>query len=384
MLANFANFKLYVGVKQNNMAGLYIHIPFCHTKCAYCDFYSTPHKADFAKYARALLEEFESRRYEINEPYGTVYLGGGTPSVLPIGILDCILGALPVSEASEITVEVNPEDITDTFAERLADSPINRVSMGVQSFSDKELAAVGRRHTAAQATDAIHILRKNGMANISIDLMYGLPEQTESSWEETVNTALELRPEHISAYTLMLEPGTRLWAMSQAGKFTPHTDETISRMYTLLCDALAEKGYVHYEISNFALPGCPSLHNSSYWAFTPYLGLGPGAHSFDGHTRRYNPWNVKTYMESPTTFTKTESETTAELTNDYIMVRLRTASGLSLDDLIRRFGHETYEKVISQSQPHIRSGTLVSRNHTLSIPEPHFLISDSIICDILI
>jgi len=366
------------------MAGLYIHIPFCHAKCAYCDFYSVarPDRAD--EFTEALLQEYDARRNEISQPE-TIYIGGGTPSSLPVKLLDRIMNILPLGKTREITMEVNPEDVTGEFTRWLASSPVNRVSMGVQSLNDMELEAIGRRHSAAGAINACHTLREAGISNLSLDLIFGLPSQTVESWNDTLTRLLELKPEHLSAYALMLEKGTRLWAMRQAGKLHTATDEDVSRMYSSLCSKAAEAGYEHYEISNFARKGYRSIHNSSYWNLTPYLGLGPGAHSFDGEIRRYNPGTLTAYLRSPRNHTVIEEETQRERVNDYIMVRLRTSEGLSIDEVAKIATTRMVEEVKRNALRHIRRGYLVSAgNKTWRIPEKHFLVADTVISDLML
>lgn len=306
------------------MAGLYVHIPFCRSKCAYCDFYSGPLRSfDEAKYAEALLLELSARRREVDE-FHTAYIGGGTPSSLHPEVFAPFLALAD----GERTVEVNPEDITDDYARGLRDVGVNRVSMGVQSLVDGELAAIGRRHDAARAVRAFEILRKAGFDNISLDLMYGLPGQTLESWEKSLHGVLALGPEHLSAYILSYEPGTLLHTRLVAGKIREADDALIGQMYAALCDAASDAGFSHYEISNFARPGFEAQHNSAYWTMTPYLGLGPGAHSFDGSVRRANVASLRDYMMCPTGAFEVEEETENERHNDVVMTALRTSRGL--------------------------------------------------------
>lgn len=366
------------------MAGLYIHIPFCHSKCAYCDFFSTPRSENSRLYVDTLIKEFNHRSNEVSEPISTIYLGGGTPSSLPIDLLRQLIDALPLNDVKEFTIEVNPEDVTDNLVNFIKSSPVNRVSMGVQTLNDSELNFIGRRHSAEQAIKAYNCLRNGGISNISLDLIFGLPLQTLESWEDTLSRILSLSPEHLSAYTLMLEPGTRLYAMAAAGKFSPTDDSTINMMYESLTKQLKINGYEHYEISNFAKPGFKSIHNSSYWDFTPYIGLGTGAHSFDGTTRRYNPNNIKKYIESKGQINQIDSETLTEKTNDYIMVRLRTTEGLSLSKLSDLFGLEASQEVMKSAQQFIANKQIIIHNNNLSIPPELFLISDSIISALML
>lgn len=315
------------------MAGLYVHIPYCAAKCAYCDFYSGPLRGfDAEAYVAATMTELETRRAEvlnIGEQFQTLYIGGGTPSSIDPLLLArfCDLA----TETAEKTIEVNPEDVIPEWACRAHSAGFNRVSMGVQSLNDDELRSVGRRHDSNRAFDAFVTLREAGFLNISLDLIYGLPGQTLQSWVKSLEGVIGLRPEHISAYMLSYEPGTNLHTRLQAGKIKETDEPTLMEMYNQLCELTRRAGYNHYEISNFALEDRHSRHNSSYWDFTPYLGLGPGAHSFDGKLRRYNPSNLKGYMKNPGGSFVVESPEPNSLYNDRIITGLRTSKGLSPD-----------------------------------------------------
>lgn len=306
------------------MAGLYIHIPYCKSKCAYCDFYSGPLRLfDAETYFAALTKEFAARRYEIGK-IETVYFGGGTPgSVSP----QYFTPFFSLTDG-EKTVEVNPENINEDYAAGLLGSGANRVSMGVQSLVDSELHAIGRRHSAEDARRAFMQLRAAGFSNISLDLIYGLPGQTLESWKQSLTELIALRPEHLSAYLLSYEEGTLLTAKLRAGKIIEASDELVEQMYAVLCEETARAGYRHYEISNFALPGYEARHNSAYWDMTPYIGLGPGAHSFDGTVRRENPQNLKQYLTDPEHFAVTEEESDDNRYNDRLITGLRTSHGI--------------------------------------------------------
>lgn len=369
------------------MSGLYIHIPYCHSKCAYCDFYSTPSVAGKEEFVNALLDEFQARRDEIPGSVDTVYIGGGTPSSLPTRLLDRIISALPADGLTEFTIEVNPEDITEDFTHWLHGTPITRVSMGVQSFDDATLHAIGRRHTAAQAAEAIRRLQDTGLP-LSLDLIYGLPGQTIEKWEESVVNILQFNPEHLSAYLLSYEPGTRLTAMLNAGKIRQVPTDTLVEMYHLLCRLTYSAGYDHYEISNFARPGHQARHNSSYWNLTPYIGLGPGAHSYDGaRTRSYNPHNLRAYIAaSGTGVTVRETESIDEAYNDLCMISLRTAKGLDTALVNNLFGRELAEYTERIAAPlaarqllEVRQSTAGSHYRNYRIPESEWLTADATI-----
>lgn len=374
------------------MAGLYIHIPFCESKCIYCDFYSIANNNHLIdKYIDALLVEAVLRKNELNsETLTTVYLGGGTPSLLSITQLSKIVNGLKkvfdFSEVEEFTIEVNPDDVTAYYIQQAKSLGINRVSMGVQSFSDEDLRFINRRHTAKQATDAIHIIKKAGIDNISIDLIYGIPGQNIEIWKNNVDTAISLSVQHISAYTLMYEEGTRLSVMRSLGKITEVDDDVVAAMYDYLVAQLKSNGYTHYEISNFALPGFHSRHNSSYWNLTPYLGLGVAAHSFDGTVRRFNPSNLKKYLDAlgeGNLCVEVEKITKAEKYDEYVMLRLRTADGIDADELMHRFDEEYYQFFIEKTKPLVSEGSLINENGRYYIPENHIMISDNITCDLL-
>lgn len=366
------------------MAGLYVHVPFCHAKCWYCDFYSMPARNRTEAWMSALLNEWRIRRDEIKEPLTTLYIGGGTPSNLPCEMLGKLIGTLREPSMSEITVEVNPEDVTDELANTFIKSGVNRVSMGVQSLNDSELKEVGRRHTAQKAIEAVKTLREHGITNLSLDLIYGLPSQTVESWETSVDGILAQRPEHISAYALSYEEGTRLTAKLRTGKIIETPQEVSATMYAILCRKLKEEGYEHYEISNFALPGKQSQHNSGYWAFTPYLGLGPSAHSFTGQ-RRYNPSSLKDYIAANGNIAQTEQETDDERLNDYVMVKLRTSKGINLNELEAIFGHKAAVHVNNTAASHLASGAMTQTPEgNLRITEEAWIVSDGIICDFMV
>lgn len=315
------------------MAGIYIHIPFCATRCIYCDFYSTTLRNKGDEYVKALAKEMDERKEFLrDEPLQTIYLGGGTPSQLGDACIRQILNAIAerydLSQVTEITMEANPDDIR----EGQDWGRVNRISMGVQSMVDDELRLLHRRHDAAQVRMAVKILRDADIENISLDLMYGLPTQTLESWEYSIDELLKLRPQHISAYNLSVEEGTKLNMLVEKGELTVCDDETCLDMAALLRDKLRAAGYEQYEISNYALPGYHSRHNSSYWVQTPYLGLGPGAHSYDGQRQRtWNAPRVMEYLQGKRTEEK-EILTDIDLYNERVMLGLRTQQGVKLNE----------------------------------------------------
>ncbi|MDE6396764.1 MAG: radical SAM family heme chaperone HemW [Muribaculaceae bacterium] len=369
------------------MAGLYIHVPFCHAKCWYCDFYSVADASGTDRYVQALEREWTLRNNEINQDeLTTIYFGGGTPSILSERHLWSIGEWLPVSEKIvEATIEVNPEDVSpEKISQWKRNLRVNRVSMGIQSLVDEELKAVGRRHSVAEALEAVNMLRREGINNLSLDLIYGLPGQTLDSWKESLNKIMAVRPEHLSAYMLSFEPGTRLHTRLMLGKIKETDEETMLAMYDTLCEAARANGYNHYEISNFALPGFEARHNSAYWTGAPYLGLGPGAHSFDGQVRRENPRNFRAWCEALSdsrSAATIEEESEADKVNDFIMVSLRTSKGLRLKDIPSK-----YHKAVLGSASRLTENRLLidKESMRLYIPESGWPVSDGTIASLFV
>ncbi len=362
------------------MSGVYVHIPFCGSKCYYCDFYSGPLKCDHREYVDCLLNELETRIGELGDAdVRTVYVGGGTPSKLQAKELDRLLGTLRRFQPEEFTVEVNPEDVNAGLVAILTENGVNRVSMGVQSMIDGELTAIGRRHTVAQVGEAVNDLRRGGVGNLSVDLIYGLPGQTLRGWEESLSGVMELEPEHISAYSLSYEPGTLLWTRLKSGKIEAVDDETVEQMYDVLCARTAESGFRHYEISNFSKDGFMSSHNSAYWRFTPYLGIGAGAHSFIGGNRYYNPSNLKLYMADCIGSRVMEDLSMQDMMNEFVMVGLRTRNGVDMEDFKFRFGSSDYDRIMAEAERQSKMGNIEITDGGFRVPENRWLVSDSII-----
>ena len=373
------------------MSGLYIHIPYCHSKCAYCDFLSTPRVDTMSQYVDALIKEFDMRVPEIQGTFSTIYIGGGTPSILPTILLNKIITHISkyvnIRSLDEFTIEANPEDISSEWCDAIVKMGVSRVSMGIQSFNDVELKAINRRHSAQMAVDAIDILRRSGINEISGDLIYGLPGQSLDSWKQSLEKLLSFGLPHFSAYLLSYEPGTGLYAQLKNGKVQEASEELAQEMYNHLIDTAKINGYEHYEISNFSLPGHKAIHNSNYWRDLPYLGLGVSAHSFDGCNRRFNGNNIKQYItsiESGKPYYTIEDETQEERHNDYIIVSLRTSTGINLDDYRHRWGETFYEQLISTAQKYLSGGEMIYRGNQLAISEKSMLISDRIMIDFII
>ena len=431
---------------------IYVHIPFCRSFCTYCDFYSevaakcrraedrSRQEELFAQFSDALGREISQRKAEITDSFNTLYIGGGTPSVLPLSVYASLIENLAHegirAPFEEFTFEVNPEDIVEkgeTYVTGLMNLGVNRFSMGVQSFDDGILKWMNRRHDAETAVKAYRILEDAGADNISIDLIFGLPQLSDSMWEDTLNKALEISgkgelPRHISSYQLSVEPGSALARLVNRGVWSEASDELCTRQYQTLCEVLGEAGYHHYEISNFAQPGFEAKHNSAYWAHVPYVGLGPGAHSLlipqspsvtapggigdlsafpYSHSRIPSPvaasddallipqsplvaasegigaisvrrkWNsqdLNAYIADPQSVQEYETLDEQQLVLEKIMLALRTSAGISENFLKLHVDRSAMEQAL-------KSGDLIPANipGNLRIPESRFFISDNIV-----
>lgn len=373
------------------MAGIYIHIPFCKSRCIYCGFYSTTLLDLRKKYINAVCREMELRKNYIREPFSTIYLGGGTPSLLDEAELTqlflYIYNVYDVDRNAEITMECNPDDITPEFTNMLNRLPINRVSMGAQTFADSRLRLLHRRHNSDEVKHAVKLLREAGIKNISIDLMFGFPDESLSQWKEDISAALALNVEHISAYSLMYEEDTPLWKMLDTGKVKEIDEELSLTMFKELVCQLTDAGYEHYEISNFARPGYRSRHNSSYWHQVPYIGLGAAAHSFDLNSRQWNVADLKLYIEEinngiiPMEREELDNDTTF---NDIITTALRTSDGINLNALETRLGKRYRNTLISAAGKHIEQGLLEIRHDRLRLTSEGIFISDMVMSDLMI
>ena len=379
------------------MSGIYVHIPFCQRKCIYCDFYSVGARlADWPGYVDALLAELRARVAELPASADTLYIGGGTPSLMPAPEFRRLASELCryVKPDAEFTVEVNPDDVTHDRARMWREAGVNRVSMGVQTLDDNLLRFIGRRHTARQALDAYALLRPV-FDNISLDLIFGLPGQTRESLAQTLQQFIDLRPEHISAYSLMYEERTALTRMRDSGRISEADDVDSESMFRMISSRLAEAGYEQYEISNYSLPGRRSRHNASYWSGEPYIGLGPGAHSYDGlRTRRANLPDWKRYTEywlsqSPSPVSDlpspvlTEELSEEELVEEFIMTRLRTHEGIDLAEFETRFGVHALKTLMAKAAPEISRGNLRHADSRLMLTGDALLISDQVIVELI-
>lgn len=369
------------------MAGLYVHIPFCASRCIYCGFYSTTEWNLQSSYVDALLAELQMRKdYLKGEKITTVYFGGGTPSTLSPVLLrrlcDGISTALDTGDVEEWTMECNPDDVSPEFAEVLKSLPVNRVSIGVQTFDADRLAWLHRRHTPEQVVEAVRSCRENGIENISLDLMFGFPKQTVSCVREDVKKLLKLRPEHVSAYSLMYEEGTVLHKKLRDNEVEEVTEEESLDMYNAIIDDLSSAGYEHYEISNFALPGYRSKHNSSYWHEVPYLGLGAAAHSYNILSREWNISNLRKYIASVEAGElPCEQEPLDEDTryNDLVTTALRTREGIDMSRLTADYA--AYLK--REAAHHIANGNLRVDGTNIHLTRKGLYVSDSVMADLI-
>ena len=371
------------------MAGVYIHIPFCARKCVYCDFYSVGARlADWPRLVSALLDEARVRVPELTgagAKCDTLYIGGGTPSLLPPGEFGRLAaGVLSLTgPVSEFTVEVNPDDVTGELADAWRGAGVDRVSMGVQSLVDGELRAIGRRHASRRAREAYDTLRRR-FGNVSLDLMFGLPGQTRRSLRESVAGVIDMRPEHVSVYSLMYEERTALTRMRDSGRIDETPEEESAAMFADITEMLDSAGYEQYEISNYSLPGFRSRHNSAYWSGEPYVGLGPAAHSYDGlRTRRANAPDVRAYisrwLDGGGDAVTVETLTDDELREEMIMTRLRTRGGIPLEEFRRRFGAVAFRSLLSASRRWVAAGLMEERDGTLALSRRGVMVSDEII-----
>ena len=384
------------------MAGIYIHIPFCKSRCRYCDFFSTTQLERREDYAHAIIAEFIDRQHLLTEPVRTIYFGGGTPSQMPVAslrmILECLVNGAKrlqfsgrshgeLQDASdhhhspdeigdiELTLEANPGDITPEKARAWREMGFNRLSIGIQSFDDDLLHFIGRRHTAQEALQAVATAQAAGFDNISIDLMYALPSQTMEQWQKDVQLALHLGIQHISTYGLIYEDGTALTKLLMDNRLQPVDENLEMRMYDYLVEQLTANGFSHYEVSNFALPGRHSRHNSSYWNDTPYLGLGAAAHSYDGQHRQWNIADLDEYIRQALAHQlspEIEHLTDEDRHTERVMLSLRTNQGVAKADIN-----------MHKAEPYIEQGLLEDKGERVAATTQGFHILNRIIEDLV-
>ena len=371
------------------MAGIYIHIPFCKQACHYCDFHFSTNLRKKQDMVSALQKELLLRKDELkNEEVQTIYFGGGTPSVLEIGEINEIIKTVDenyrVIEHPEITLEANPDDLSIKKIKELSDSPINRLSIGIQSFFDQDLKLMNRAHDAKEADLCLNEAKKY-FDNISIDLIYGIPGMTNARWEENINKALSYELPHISSYALTVEPKTALKAFIDKGIIPNVDDEVAEEQFNILYTLLEKEGFINYEISNFGKEGYFSKNNTAYWKGKKYIGIGPSAHSYDGAKRGWNINNNSKYIRSiKENILPLEEEVLSKTDryNEYVMTALRTIWGVSLDKIRNEFGTNYYEYLLDQSDKYMKEKLLVTEGDKLSVTKKGKFLCDGIASDL--
>lgn len=374
------------------MAGIYIHIPFCKKACHYCDFHFSTSLQNKELLVDSLCREIEMRKdYVEDKNVSTVYFGGGTPSLLSSAELGKIIGTLRahfnINLAAEITLEANPDDLTSEKIKELVGNGINRLSIGIQSFYDEDLERINRSHSAKQAIQAVESAQSGGINNISIDLIYGLPNLTRDKWKHNLEQAFKLNVPHLSAYCLTIEEKTAFNHFLRNGKITlPSEPETIEQFELLMSEA-EKHGFIHYEISNFCKEGQQSKHNSSYWANEYYIGIGPSAHSYNGNSRQFNVKNNAQYIKgihAGTPDFEMEILTPENKFNEYIMTRLRTIWGISPAFIHKDFGEKALNTFLSGAEPYVSSGHLQWKQDSLVLTQKGKLLADKIASDLFV
>ncbi|MCK5838964.1 MAG: radical SAM family heme chaperone HemW [Bacteroidales bacterium] len=367
------------------MAGIYIHIPFCKQKCHYCNFFSqasTKHKQAFIL---ALLHEIElQKEYLGGEKIKTIYLGGGTPSLLSDKEIKLIFKKIgdyfELSTEVEITLEANPDDLNKEYLSKLNETEINRLSIGIQSFHDDDLQYLNRVHTGQQALNSLQNARLF-FENLSIDLIYGIPTLNHKKWSENLNAVFQLNIPHISTYALTVEPKTALDLFIKKGKYATVKDQSVVDHFHILCDAMESNGYEHYEISNFSKKKHQSLHNTSYWSGSEYLGLGPSAHSFNGVSRQWNIANTSQYIESlqrqTIPFTR-EILSKQQKYNEYVMTSLRTIRGTDANYILQEFGNDRYDHFLKEVVVFQNEGKINQTGSTFTLTRQGKLFADQV------
>lgn len=375
------------------MAGIYVHIPFCRRKCLYCDFYSVGERFIKSDFGTLINGELQLRSNFLNDKHiSTVYLGGGTPSLLSIEIVESILEGINrvfgLGDAAEITIEVNPDDVSLELFRSYKRLGINRISIGVQSFNPAELNFLGRRHSVESSSVAMHNAQDAGFENISIDLIYGIPGSTLQTWEHSLSVAESLNPQHLSCYHLTYEGNTPLTRRLRKGLFTAVDEELSLGQFEFLRNFAQSKDYLHYEVSNFAKEGFISRHNSSYWLGEEYLGLGPAAHSYNGAVRQWNPYSLKRWedgIKNNSPNFEMESLNAVSKYNELLITRLRTIWGVNTDDVSRMFGENFASHLNRSAQKYIDDGRMSRTNgNTILISPSAYFVSDSIVEDLML
>ena len=373
------------------MAGIYIHIPFCKKLCFYCDFYHIISLKDNKAFIDALQKEALLRKdYLGSEKVSTIYFGGGTPSVFSIEeigiILDSIKKVYNVTDDCEITIELNPDDVSPGYLENLKQHDVNRISLGIQSWRDTDLKMLNRRHDSAQAVKALKDTLNAGFKNVTIDLIYGIPGMERKDWESNLDFSFSFDIKHLSAYHLTFEKGTVFGRMLEKGDISEIDEDESAAQFNTLIEKAESAGFIQYEISNFGKPGYFSLHNSNYWKQVSYIGLGPSAHSFNGYSRQWNVRDVKGYIKAINTgkvFFEREELNTKTRFNEYIITSLRTMWGIDLEYVERMFEKEGYDYVVNLASKYRNYGMMKQEKNSLVLTNQGKMISDNIISEFM-
>lgn len=371
------------------MSGLYIHIPFCKSKCVYCGFYSTVNQKDVDKYVNFLINEMALRCRETNgEPIKTIYFGGGTPSILQISKLQQIINSakkfFPFEEKAEMTIEANPEQLIAEYCRNLKALGFNRISIGIQSFHDEILQFLGRKHSAKEALQAVENAHNAGFENISIDLIYGVNERNNALWKKELETAFHLPIKHFSAYALTVEENSMLYRRIHQHKSVEPDEDLASTQYNILSEAVENTPFAQYEVSNFAISGYESKHNSAYWHRVPYIGLGPAAHSFDGMHRSWNAPNLSGYfaqIENGKTYHEQETLTDIDQYNEFVLLGLRTHTGIDLREMSQLFGQDRTDGLLRYFAEHVDTRHYVCTPNRLHLTSEGLWFADGIAGD---
>ena len=373
------------------MAGLYIHIPFCKKICSYCDFYKVLYSDENSQFVDTIIKEAKNRRnYLSGENISTIYIGGGTPSAIRVSelnkLIDKISGIFNIENNSEITIELNPDDLDGHYLKGLQKAGFNRISLGIQSWNDEDLKFLNRRHDSAGAEKALRNVLGVGFGNVTIDLIYGLPGMTTERWASTLEKSLEFDIKHISAYHLTIEPGTLLGKMKKQGHLTEIDEEESMNQFNILIEMTESAGFIHYEISNFGKQGYFSVHNSNYWKQVNYIGLGPSAHSFNNYSRQWNVSDIKKYINgvnsNKTHFEREEIDTRKRF-NEYMMTALRTMWGIDLVYVEKVFDKEGFDYIMNLAGKFKEYGLMKQVENSLILTNQGKMISDNIISEFI-
>ena len=373
------------------MAGLYIHIPFCKKICFYCDFYKVISPDNKSLFIDTILKEAEQKRnYLVGESISTIYIGGGTPSVLSIKDLETLMAGIDklfsINTDCEKTIEINPDDLDEVYSDGIKNAGFNRVSLGIQSWRNEDLKLLNRRHNSKQAEDSLGMLFGSGLNNISVDLIYGIPGLDLAGWEENLEKTFSFDIKHLSAYHLTIEPGTVFGKMKKEGHFKEIDEEDSVNQFNALVERSKSAGLIHYEISNLGKEGYFSQHNTNYWKQVSYIGLGPSAHSFNQYSRQWNIKDIRRYTEMVNkneVFFEREELNSRTKFNEYLMTSLRTMWGIDLEYVEKEFEKEGYDYIMNLSNKFKDYGLMVQEGNNLFLTNQGKMISDNIIAEFM-